>query len=142
MQIRLCPVQDARRLAVMNKRLIENEQSNNPMNTDELEDRMKEMLSGGYTAYCFEENGTVIGYALVRQSPEPLYLRQFYIEREFRRKHCGREAFHLLMKTLRADEIDIDVLPWNKAGLSFWKSLGFSETCISMHYRRDTQPER
>ena len=142
MQIIPCSVRDARMLAVMNKRLIEDEKSDNPMNTDELENRMKEMLSGGYTAYRFEENGTVIGYALVRHFPKPLYLRQFYIDREFRREHYGRDAFHQLMETLQAEEIDIDVLPWNKAGFSFWKSLGFSETCISMHYRRDTQPER
>ena len=36
--------------------------------------------------------------------------------------------------TQRMHMIDIDVLPWNKAGYSFWKKCGFDESCISMRY--------
>ena len=44
----------------------------------------------------------------------------------------GKQAFKLLMDHLDTDVIDIDVLPWNESGFSFWKSLGFTEPCISM----------
>ena len=140
MEISKCSVRDVPRLAAMNKCLIDDEKSSNPMNTGELEKRMEEFILGDYDAYFFRDNGTVIGYALVRRSPKPVYLRQFFIDRNCRRKHLGKEAFAELMNVLQADEISIDVLPWNKAGVLFWKSLGFSETCISMTYRR--QPDQ
>ena len=83
----------------------------------------------------FKEAEEIIGYALIRHTCSPLYLRQFYIDRAYRRKHYGEKAFHELLKLLQVDTIDIDVLPWNEAGLQFWKSLGFTETCISMNYK-------
>ncbi len=132
MEIRECAVSDAAKLAQMNKRLIEDEKSANPMTIDELEARMTDFLSGSYTAYFFAEDQAVVGYALVDNSRNPLYLRQFYIEREYRRRHFGQTAFRLLLAHLGTDTIDVDVLPWNAPGLAFWRSLGFRDTCISM----------
>lgn len=134
MRIIRCSAGDAPGLAVLNKRLIEDEQSSNPMNLRELEERMIGFLNGEYDAYYFQEDGTTVGYALVRRTVSPLYLRQFYIDRAYRRRHLGEQAFRALLETLQTDTIDIDVLPWNTAGAAFWKSLGFSETCISMRY--------
>ena len=111
MQIRECTNQDVSQLALMNKHLIEDERSNNPMSVEELEQRMMDFLNGDYTAYLFIEEETVLGYALIRHTSTPLYLRQFYIKREFRRQHYGKTAFELLMKHIQADTIDIDVLP-------------------------------
>ena len=130
-----CTSQDIHTLAVLNKRLIEDEKSNNPMSLEELENRMTTFLATEYNAYFFKEAEEIIGYALIRHTCSPLYLRQFYIDRAYRRKHYGEKAFHELLKLLQVDTIDIDVLPWNEAGLQFWKSLGFTETCISMHYK-------
>ena len=138
MQIKECTPQDVPLLAVMNKRLIEDEQSDNPMDTARLEQRMRSFLEGGYTACLFVEDGAAVGYALVDHGREPLYLRQFYIEREYRRMRCGETAFRLLTGHLRADTIDIDVLPWNEAGRLFWKKCGFKETCVSMRYTDET----
>ena len=137
MQIRECNNQDVPQLAVMNKHLIEDEKSNNPMSIEELEQRMQGFLSSDYKAYLFVEDESVLGYALVRHTSTPRYLRQFYIKREFRRQHYGKTAFELLMKYIQADTIDIDVLPWNERGRLFWKSCGFEETCISMRYERN-----
>ena len=139
MQIVKCTGQDIHTLAVLNKCLIEDEKSDNPMSVEELESRMEGFLSGGYDTYLFRENGETVGYALVRHSCSPLYLRQFYIDRAYRRKHYGEKAFRELLDILRTDTIDIDVLPWNTAGLQFWKSLGFTETCISMEYRKTVE---
>ena len=135
MQIRECNNQDVPQLAVMNKHLIEDEKSNNLMRVEELEQRMQGFLSSDYKAYLFVEDESVLGYALVRHTSTPCYLRQFYIKREFRRQHYGKTAFELLMKYIQADTIDIDVLPWNERGRLFWKSCGFEETCISMRYK-------
>ena len=132
MQIKPCSTADCGQLAAMNKRLIEDEQSTNPMSVSQLEERMHGFLTGEYSAFYFLEEKTVIGYALVRHTADPLYLRQFFIDREYRRKHYGTRAFQLLMKHLQTDSIDIDVLPWNARGMAFWQSCGFRETCISM----------
>ena len=132
MQIKLCSESDVQKLAEMNKHLIEDEKSNNPMNLSELENRMSGFISNEYNAYFFVENDVVVGYALVRESETETYLRQFYIERDFRRNHLGTEAFKELKSFLGKENITLEVLPWNERGLSFWKSLGFKEAAITM----------
>ena len=136
MRIKKCTIADCYKLAEMNKKLIEDEKSNNPMNIEELQNRMKEFLEGEYSAYFFVEEDVVVGYALIRSTPNPLYLRQFFVDREYRRQQKGKQAFQELMKYLQVDIIDVDVLPWNDRGISFWKSIGFEETCISMRYQQ------
>lgn len=133
MNVIKCRREDVGTLAVLNKQLIEDEKSNNPMSIKELEERMKSFLETDYEAYFFEVNQDIIGYALVKTACTPLYLRQFMIDRKYRRQHCGTEAFHFLMEYLGADTIDIEVLPWNEAGKRFWESCGFRE--ISRYMR-------
>lgn len=135
MHIQKCTLEDAALLSQMNKRLIDDEKSTNPMTVEELEERMRGFLSTDYSAYFFMQDETVVGYALVKDTEKPLYLRQFFIDREYRRQHLGRQAFHLLLDYLQTDTINIDVLPWNEPGLRFWHSCGFTETCISMQYK-------
>jgi len=136
MNIIKCGMEDTPRLAVMNKMLIEDEQSDNPMNVEELQNRMAGFLSGDYTAFFFTEQEEIIGYALIRHTSDPVYLRQFFIDRPYRGQHKGQLAFRELMTHLGLDTVDIDVLPWNERGMSFWKSCGFTETCVSMRYKR------
>ena len=130
-----CSTDDIPILAAMNKRLIEDEGSTNPMNPEELAGRMRGFISGEYNAYFFTVDETPVGYALVRHTSSPLYLRQFYIDRQYRRKHYGKQAFYLLMETLQVNEIDVDVLMNNEPGRRFWSSLGFEENYVSMRYK-------
>ena len=81
-----------------------------------------------------------MGYALVKNTCTPLYLRQFLIDRAYRKKHYGTEAFHALLKHLGLESIDIEVLPWNERGMRFWESLGFRE--ISRYMRLGLGDER
>ena len=135
MQIQKCTMEDVAKLALLNKQLIEDEKSDNAMNISELERRMKSFLETDYSAYFFVENGQIIGYALIRHTSDPIYLRQFLIDRNYRKHHYGTQAFQMLLKYLDIKEIDLEVLPWNKNGLAFWKHCGFSETCIAMRYK-------
>ena len=137
MEIIKCGMEDTPRLAALNKKLIEDEQSDNPMSIDELQTRMAGFIAGEYHAFYFVEQDEIIGYALIRHTSDPVYLRQFYIDRPYRRQHKGKQAFQELMTHLKLDAIDIDVLPWNERGMSFWKSCGFTETCVSMRYKSD-----
>lgn len=135
MQIQKCTMIDVTKLALLNKQLIEDEKSDNPMNIHELESRMKEFLETDYSAFFFIEDSQIIGYALIRHISNPMYLRQFFIDRNYRKKHYGTQAFQMLLQYLDIKEIDLEVLPWNENGLAFWKHCGFNETCISMRYK-------
>ena len=135
MQIQKCTMRDVPKLALLNKQLIDDEKSDNAMNISELESRMKRFLETDYSAYFFIKESQIIGYALIRNTSNPVYLRQFLIDRNYRKHHYGTQAFQLLLQSLDIKEIDLEVLPWNKNGLAFWKHCGFKETCIAMRYK-------
>ena len=134
MHIQKCTIADVPTLAKLNKQLIDDEKSNNFMSISELENRMREFLKTDYVAYFFIKNSKIIGYALLKATVEPVYLRQFLIDREYREQHYGKQVFQMLMQHLEIDKIDIEILPWNQIGYSFWKSCGFKELSISMRY--------
>ena len=93
-RIRPATPADINALASMNKQLIEDEKHNNPMTVRQLKERMEGFLSGDYTALIFADaDGGTIGYALVNKTTDPLYLRQFFICRDERRKGYGRRFF-------------------------------------------------
>lgn len=132
MKIRICTDDDLDLLAVLNKQLIEDEQHDNMMNVEQLRERMKGFIHTNYTAYLFEENAKTMGYALVDHTRKPLYLRQFFICRDVRRKDYGRTAFSKLLDFLHADVIDIEVMSWNARGIGFWRAMGFKDRSIYM----------
>ena len=136
MTLHPCTPHDAPELACLNRMLIEDEKAENSMTLPELERRMAEFLSADYAAFFFEENQRRVGYALVRTSATPLYLRQFFISREHRRKGYGQQAFRALLACLQTDEIDLDVYAWNAGGMAFWQSLGFFVRCHNMRLKQ------
>jgi len=134
-EIRECTLEDITLLAEMNKQLIEDEKSNNPIDIIQLQNRMADFLRNGYRAFFFTVNKEVVGYALCDMTKEPKYLRQFLIKREERRKHYGQDAFNVLLKNIDVKEIEIDVLKWNEAGIRFWEKIGFVEQWKRMKYK-------
>ena len=51
MKIEKCTLEDVSQLAILNKQLIDDEKSNNPMTIEELEERMAGFLNSEYEAY-------------------------------------------------------------------------------------------
>lgn len=92
----------------LNKELIYAEGSDNPLAIKEVEQRMKDFLQTFYEAYFFIERDRVVGYALIKMDCEPLYLRQFLIIQEYRRRHYGEQAFQILLTYLKTDSVDIE----------------------------------
>lgn len=127
MIIKKCTIEDVEKLAELNKQLIEDEKSDNKMNLAELEVRMRTFLESDYCAYFFMKGLNIIGYALVNINVNPVYLRQFLIERNYRRNHLGKKAVDLLLQELKIDSLDIEVLSWNEVGMKFWENCGFIE---------------
>lgn len=101
-ELQKCYAKDAGTLALLNKQLIEDEKSDNAMNISELEGRMKEFLETDYSAYFFIEDNQIIGYALVRNTSRPVYLRQFLIDRKYRKHHYGTTGLSNAVKTFRS----------------------------------------
>lgn len=133
--IQKCTIDDCEYLAELNKELIHAESSDNPMTIKQLEQRMKDFLQTFYEAYFFIERDRVVGYALIKMDCEPLYLRQFLIIQEYRRRHYGEQAFQMLLSCLKTDSVDIEVLSNNDQGVKFWEKMGFVERHKYMRYK-------
>ena len=84
----------------------------------------------------FELDGTAVGYVLFCTEPEFVYLRQFYVEVEHRRRGIGRAALKWLRESVWTDaaRIRLDVLVGNAAGIAFWRAVGFRDYCLTMEW--------
>ena len=129
---------DVPMLARMNQQLIEDEGHRNPMNLTELEVRMRSMLGGDYTATLFESDSQEVAYGLWRDEPDWIYLRQYFVARDFRRRGIGAQAIRVL-----ADEvwpankrIRVNVLIGNRPALEFWRAVGFVDYMITLEMDR------
>ena len=132
---------DAPSLASMNRQLIEDEGSRNPMSLAELEERMRGWLSGDWQAVILEEESQPIGYLLYQLRTEEyhpskpvVYVRQFFIRREHRGQGIGRRAFQSAVDSCfpPSAEIVLDVLETNPRACRFWSSIGFEPYCTTM----------
>lgn len=74
---------DAHALGSMNHGLIIDEGHRNRMTIEQLAQRMTEFSASGYRCVIFEADDSPIGYALYKNEPEWVYLRQFYVRPEF-----------------------------------------------------------
>jgi GNAT superfamily N-acetyltransferase len=141
-----CPA-DAPTLALLNRRLIEDERHDNPMGPAELEARMRGWLERGeYQAAFFfvdlcdetdaprDETDAPAGYALYQlrrdyYRPERVvaYVRHFYVERGLRRRGIGRLAFETIVRERfpAGATLELEVLAANPEGRAFWERLGF-----------------
>jgi len=137
MNIRLATIDDLSILAEMNYMLIKDEGHSNPMGLSELRERMDEWLQGEYVAAVIEKNSEVIGYSLWRsEKQQHIYVRQFFVAPGHRRKHVGKKAIQLLKTTYwKGMLLRLEVLVDNQRGRLFWKSVGFSEYCLTMECR-------
>ena len=122
----------------MNQQLIEDKGHRNPMNLTELEARMASMLGGDYTATLFEQGKGVGAYALWTEQPDWVYLRQFFVARDSRRRGIGAQAIRVLADEVwPADKrIRVDVLIGNRPALAFWRAVGFVDYLITLEMER------
>ena len=134
LEYRFATQEDTALLAEMNQQLIRDEGHRNMMTLPQLQERMSGWLCGEYTAVIFSKSSEEIGYALYRNDPDWIYLRQIFVKTEIRRKGIGRQAISWLKKNAWKESkiIRIEVLVGNPEGISFWKAVGFNDYCITM----------
>ena len=124
-----CPL-----LAELNHQLIRDEGHRNRMTVPELEQRMRGWLAGEYVAILFEEGGEVVAYALYREQPEEIYMRQLFVVRQHRREGLGKHAMHLLRSEIwpKTKRLTVEVLVANTAAVAFWRAVGYRDHSLAL----------
>lgn len=119
-----CPL-----LATWNHQLIREEGHRNSMNVPELETRLRSWLAGEYQAVIFSRQADPVAYALYREEPALIWLRQFFVRTEHRRTGLGQEAVRLLRSVIwpATKRLTVEVLAQNQAGLAFWRATGYQD---------------
>ena len=134
MNFRFATTNDYTLLAELNHQLIRDEGHRNRMTVPELAQRMKEWLAGEYRAAIFELDGSVVAYALFREQPEEIYLRQLFVVRDRRSQGIGRRAVEILRSQVwpKNKRLTVEVLTANARGTAFWHSVGFKDYSLML----------
>jgi predicted acetyltransferase len=134
MEYRYACESDLDLLTEWNHQLIQDEGNWNTMTVPELRTRMRDWLAGEYQATLFELEGNAVAYALFRESPTEIYLRQFFVRRDRRRQGIGREAMRILRQQSwgRHKRLTVDVLTANLPAIAFWRSVGYKDYSVTL----------
>ncbi len=127
-------------LAELNHQLIRDEGHRNKMTVPELEQRMRGWLASEYAAVIFDNGGEIVAYALYREQPDEIYLRQLFVVRNRRRQGVGRKAFETLRSQIWPSNkrLTVEVLVENKAAVAFWRAVGCKDYSLKLEIMPDT----
>ena len=141
MNFRRATLDDCALLAELNHQLIRDEGHRNKMTVPELEQRMKGWLAFEYAAVIFEDDGETVAYALFREQPKEVYLRQLFVVRKRRRNGIGRMAFEILRtKIWPANRLlTVEVLVQNIAAVAFWRAMGYKDYSLKLEIMPKTK---
>jgi predicted acetyltransferase len=135
MEFRRATLNDCALRAELNYQLLHDEgHRNKKMSIPELEQRIRGWLASEYAAVIFEDDGGVIAYALYREQPEEIYLRQLFVVRNQRRTGIGRKAVEILRTKIwpKNKRLTVDVLVHNPAAITFWRAVGYKDYCLTL----------
>jgi predicted acetyltransferase len=134
MTFRAATFDDCPQLAELNHQLIRDEGHRNPMTVPELEQRMRGWISGDYRAIIYEDGGEIVAYALFREQPEEIHLRQLFVVRHRRSQGIGRWAVDILRSQIwpKTKRLTVEVLVANTRAVSFWRSVGYADYALSL----------
>ena len=134
MRHRLATTDDAVLLGELNQQLIEDEGHRNPMTPVALAERMRGWLQADYRALLLEDHFGVVAYALYREEPDCVHLRQLFVHRDRRSKGIGEAFANLLLSEIwpRGKRVSVEVLSHNGRALSFYRKLGFFDYSLAL----------
>ncbi|HWF20129.1 MAG TPA: GNAT family N-acetyltransferase [Verrucomicrobiae bacterium] len=144
MTYRIATFEDCPLLAELNQQLIQDEGHRNSMTMPELERRMKEWLSGDYTAVLFENGREAVAYALFRELSDEIYLRHLFVIPSRRRMGVGREAMEILRSHIwpKDKRLTVSVLTSNKPAIAFWRTIGYCDYSMTLEILPTLNPQR
>lgn len=130
----------AQELAVLNKRLIEDEGHDNPMSISALSRRMAFWLESEYTCYAIEEDKALVSYSLWRDDGDFYYLRQLFTLPEYRLKGYAKKLLaYLEVEVFNEKPIRLDVLEGNETAQRFYHRLGYEVYCHTFIKHQSTK---
>ena len=143
MKFRFATPDDCPLLAQLNHKLIADVGLPALMTLEKMSKRMKAWLASDYRAILFEHGGKVVGYALYRELPEEIYLRQFFVVHSHRRRGIGLQAVRTLRSQVwpRTKRLTVEVLVTNISALAFWRKVGYRDHCLRLEIP-PLQPQR
>ncbi len=130
---------DLKLLSLWNYQLIQDEGHRNSMTTLELQERMEQLLETGYKAIIFNTKLSHVAYALFKENTDDIYLRQFFVTQDQRRKGIGSEAIKALQNDIwpHNKRLTVEVLTANKPAIEFWRSVDYKDYCLTMEILPD-----
>lgn len=142
MTYRRATADDCLLLAELNHQLIRDEGHRNRMTVPQLEQRMQGWLAGEYAAILFEEGGEVVAYALYREQPEEIYLRQLFVVRQRRREGLGKQTMRILRSEIwpKTKRLTVEVLVQNTTAVAFWRAMGYRDHCLTLEIMPTDHP--
>jgi len=131
---RRATTQDADLLGQMNRLLIEDENHHNTMTVMQLQRRMRSWLATDYVGVIFEREGRFAAYVVYIENSVQVYIRHFFVSREFRRMGVGSQAIRILLDQVLPSNkrLLVDALSANVPAVEFWRSVGFSDYAITL----------
>lgn len=130
---------DLPQLAFWNRELQEDEGAE-PLAVAPITDRLRRWLADEYRAVVFTVGSAPVGYALFRpsdpdlQGADAIYLRQFFVARDQRRKGYGSCALQrLLDEVFEGRKVILEALEANPGGSAFWRAQGFVPYATTYH---------
>jgi GNAT superfamily N-acetyltransferase len=78
-----------------------------------------------------------VAYALFRDTPEWVHLRQFFVARDRRRRGIGARAVALLRDSVIPPDkpVIVEAMVWNHPALAFWRAVGFADRYVGLESR-------
>ena len=140
MNYRFATFDDCALLSEWNYQLIQDEGHRNRMSITELGERMAGWLDGEYRAVIFQQDGQDVPYVLYREGEAEIYLRQLFVARGRRRQGIGQQAFEILRSEIwpGGKRLTVDVLTNNTAAVAFWRSVGYTDYCLTLEILPET----
>jgi len=134
MNFRRATSNDCGLLAELTHQLIRDEGHRNPMTVPELEQRMRGWLASEYVAIIFEDGHEAVAYALYREQPDEIYLRQLFVVRYRRRRGIGCRAFEILRSRIwpANKRLTVEVLVKNTTAVAFWRAMGYKDYSLTL----------
>ena len=132
-RFRAATLADAGLLGRLNHQLIRDEGHRNPMSADELVERMRGWLvDEGYEALLGYDGDEVVAYVLWRDQPDSIYLRQIFVQRDYRRQGAARHLMLTLFQRWPDKRLTVDVLAGNARALAFWRRMGYRDYAVML----------
>jgi GNAT superfamily N-acetyltransferase len=106
-----------------------------------LKERMRNWISGLYEGVLFYSGGKPVAYALYQEDAYDVYVQQFFVVPEMRRRGVGRRCFQILRSEYwpRDKRLSLEVLAGNSVGRAFWHAMGYQEYSIELEIVPDEQ---